>query len=61
VADALVVALQQELNRRGFNAGVVDGLIGPQTIGAISAAQSSFNMLIDGKPSEALLRALRRH
>jgi peptidoglycan hydrolase-like protein with peptidoglycan-binding domain len=61
VADALVVALQQELNRRGFNAGVVDGLIGPQTISAISAAQSSFNMLIDGKPSEALLRALRRH
>ncbi len=61
VADALVVALQQELNRRGFNAGVVDGLIGPQTISAISAAQSSFNMLTDGKPSEALLRALRRN
>jgi hypothetical protein len=61
VADALVVALQQELNRRGFNAGVVDGLIGPQTSSAISAAQSSFNMYIDGKPSEALLRALRRH
>ena len=61
VADPLVVALQQELNRRGFNAGVVDGLIGPQTISAISAAQSSFNMYIDGKPSEALLRALRRN
>ena len=61
VADPLVVALQQELNRRGFNAGVVDGLIGPQTISAISAAQSSFNMFIDGRPSEALLRALRRN
>lgn len=61
VADPLVVALQQELNRKGFNAGVVDGLIGPQTSSAISAAQSSFNMLIDGRPSEALLRALRRN
>ena len=61
VADPLVVALQQELNRKGFNAGVVDGLIGPQTSSAISAAQSSFNMFIDGKPSEALLRALRRN
>jgi hypothetical protein len=61
VADPLVVALQQELNRKGFNAGVVDGLIGPQTMSAISAAQSSFNMLIDGRPSEALLRALRRN
>jgi len=61
VADPLVVALQQELNRRGFNAGVVDGLIGPQTSSAISAAQSSFNMFIDGRPSEALLRALRRN
>jgi len=61
IADSLVVALQQELNRRGFNAGVVDGLIGPQTSSAISAAQSSFNMFIDGKPSEALLRALRRN
>jgi hypothetical protein len=61
VADSLVVALQQELNRRGFNAGVVDGLMGDNTRGAISAAQSSFNMFIDGKPSEALLRALRRN
>lgn len=61
IADPLVVALQQELNRRGFNAGVVDGLIGPQTSSAISVAQSSFNMFIDGRPSEALLRALRRN
>jgi hypothetical protein len=61
VADPLVVALQQELNRRGFNAGVVDGLIGPQTISAISAAQISLNMLVDGRPTESLLRALRRN
>jgi hypothetical protein len=61
VAEPLVAALQEELNRRGFNAGVVDGLRGPQTSGAISAAQSSFNMYIDGLPSEALLKALRRN
>lgn len=58
VMDPLVVALQRELNRKGFNAGVVDGLIGPQTSNAISAAQSSLNMYIDGLPSEALLKAL---
>ena len=55
--DPFVVALQQELNRRGFNAGAVDGLIGPQTFSAITAAQSAFNMSTDGVPSEALLRA----
>ena len=60
-ADPFVVALQQELNRRGFNAGAVDGLIGPQTYSAITAAQSAFNMVIDGVPTEALLRALRRN
>ena len=60
-ADPFVVALQQELNRRGFNAGAVDGLIGPQTYNAITSAQSAFNMLIDGVPSDALLRALRRN
>lgn len=59
--DPFVVALQQELNRRGFNAGAVDGLIGPQTYNAITAAQSAFNMSIDGVPTEALLRALRRN
>ena len=59
IADPLVVALQQELNRKGFNAGVVDGLIGPQTSSAIRAAQSSFNMPIDGASSEELLTTLR--
>jgi hypothetical protein len=59
-ADPFVVALQQELNRRGFNAGAVDGLIGPQTYNAITAAQRAYDMLVDGVPTEALLRALRR-
>jgi len=59
IADPLVVALQQELNTKGFNAGVVDGLIGPQTSSAIRAAQSSFNMPIDGAASEELLSMLR--
>jgi peptidoglycan hydrolase-like protein with peptidoglycan-binding domain len=59
-ADPLVLDLQQELNRKGFNAGVVDGLIGPQTRDAISAAQRSLNMYVDGEPSDTLLKALRR-
>lgn len=59
--DPFVVALQQELNRKGFNAGAVDGLIGPQTYSAITAAQRAYDMLIDGVPTEALLRALRRN
>lgn len=58
--DPLVLDLQKELNRRGFNAGDVDGLIGPQTRNAISAAQRSLNMYVDGEPSDTLLKALRR-
>ena len=61
VADPLVQAVQQELNKKGFNAGVADGIVGRQTKDAISAAQSAFNMAVDGVASEALLRALRRY
>jgi hypothetical protein len=59
IVDPLVVALQQELNSKGFNAGVADGLIGPQTSSAIRAAQSYFNMPIDGAASEELLSMLK--
>ena len=59
VADPLVVALQHELNSKGFNAGDPDGLIGPQTSSAIRAAQSYFNMPIDGAASEELLSMLK--
>lgn len=61
VADPLVQAVQHELNKKGFNAGVADGIVGRQTKDAISAAQSAFNMAVDGVASEALLRALRRY
>lgn len=60
VVDPLVLSLQQELNKRGFNAGEVDGLIGPQTRDAIMSAQRFLNRQVDGIPTDALLKALRR-
>jgi hypothetical protein len=56
----LVRLVQVELNRLGFGSGVPDGVLGPQTQGAISKAQRSFNIREDGVPSETLLNTLRR-
>ena len=59
VSDPTVFLVQQELNRKGFDAGVVDGLMGSQTSDAIRAAQSSLNIPIDGVASYELLLMLR--
>jgi len=50
--------IQQRLNERGFNAGVPDGLAGPQTRAAIADFQRAFGYAVDGQASAGLLQAL---
>ncbi len=55
----LVQDIQTALNQKGFNAGVADGFIGPQTQAAIAAAQRSLNLTVNGLPSDTLLVAIK--
>ena len=50
--------IQQRLNERGYNAGVPDGIAGPQTRSAIAAFQNASGFAPDGQPSPALLQSL---
>lgn len=52
-------ALQTLLLERGFNVGVIDGMIGPKTIAAIQAYQLSVGLLADGYATQKLLNRLR--
>ena len=52
--------LQRLLVRRGFDTGGIDGRIGPMTLAAVRAFQSSQGMLADGYVSLDLLQRLRR-
>lgn len=54
-----VLELQRELNRLGFDAGPVDGLMGARTRGAIRAYQRDNNLLEDGQPTSSLLSHVR--
>lgn len=51
----LVADTQQQLNRIGYNVGVVDGLYGSGTKRAIEHFQQNQNIAVNGKPSEVLL------
>ncbi|MDZ7749189.1 MAG: lytic murein transglycosylase [Halofilum sp. (in: g-proteobacteria)] len=53
-----VMALQERLNERGFDAGPVDGIPGPQTRAAIRRFQAANGMIADGFASRELLDAL---
>ncbi|MBF9059848.1 lytic murein transglycosylase [Rhodobacterales bacterium HKCCSP123] len=52
--------LQTLLTRRGFDAGTPDGVIGRGTEEAIRAYQAARGLTVDGRASQALLRALRQ-
>ena len=56
--DKLVQDIQIALNQKGFNAGPTDGVIGPRTKAAISAAQRVLGRDVNGLPSQALLTAI---
>lgn len=50
--------IQSHLKRKGFGVGMIDGMIGPNTIKAIRAFQKSRGLPPDGYPSQQLLQAL---
>ncbi|WP_284617078.1 lytic murein transglycosylase [Aquabacterium humicola] len=52
-------ALQTALNERGFDAGTVDGLLGPATRAAVRRFQRSLGLPPDGYPTVELLQRLQ--
>jgi len=55
---SMVAAVQRRLGRLGYYHGVVDGVMGPQTRGAIAAFESRNGMAVDGTISRRLLDTL---
>ncbi|MBO0694727.1 MAG: peptidoglycan-binding protein [Verrucomicrobia bacterium] len=53
--DATVAAVQRRLGELGYDVGVVDGVVGPQTRAAIAAFQSTHGMVADGMITTRLL------
>jgi peptidoglycan hydrolase-like protein with peptidoglycan-binding domain len=58
VSDPRTRELQQALNDRGYQAGPVDGIFGPQTRSAVREWQRSNNMEASGTPSSQMLSDL---
>ena len=62
-AEGLVLAERKEIQRRltalGYDTGTIDGVIGPESIGAIRAFQAATAIAMDGRASRALLASLR--
>ncbi len=50
--------LQQRLNAAGFDAGAVDGRIGPQSRAAIRAAEESLGLTVTGRAGRRIFEAL---
>src|SRR4029079_6401139 len=55
-----VGALQHTLNRLGFDAGREDGILGPETAGALKEFQRNAGLTVDGVSGPATLDAFRR-
>ena len=55
---SMVTAVQRRLGQLGYYHGVVDGVIGPQTSGAIAAFESRNGLAVDGTISRPLLDSL---
>ena len=53
-----MIALQTALNQRGFDSGAPDGVMGPNTRGAIRGFQRSAGLPADGYPTLELLQRL---
>lgn len=53
-----VIALQEQLNLKGFNTGTPDGILGPGTRRAISEFQHQQGMIADGFPGKEVLGLL---
>jgi len=55
---SMVAAVQRRLGQLGYYRGLVDGVIGPQTRGAIAAFESRNGLAVDGTISRPLLNTL---
>jgi len=54
------LAVQELLNRGGYDIGEPDGIIGPKTLDAVSAIQTSWGQQPNGKADKDFLKELRR-
>ena len=54
-----LLEIQRELNRRGYDAGPVDGWMGARTRAAIQDYQREHKLLVNGQPTSSLLAHLR--
>ncbi|GHA59549.1 murein transglycosylase [Amylibacter ulvae] len=54
------IEVQERLNKAGFDVGDADGILGPNTIDAVSAFQRSLGIVPDGKANQDLLNLLRK-
>lgn len=54
----LTRAIQRELNGRGYESGMADGLAGPVTRAAIMAFEYDYGLALTGQPSNALLKKI---
>jgi hypothetical protein len=55
---SMVAAVQRRLGELGYYHGAVDGVIGPQTRGAIAAFESRNGLVVDARISRPLLASL---
>jgi len=58
IAIADIRLMQEQLNELGFNAGVVDGMMGSQTRAALREYQRENELIADGFPKPETLRSL---
>ena len=58
-AGSVAIPVQEELTRRGYYHGPIDGVVGPGTRAAISAYQQNHGLEVNGVIDESLLRSLR--
>lgn len=59
ISDTTTVQkVQETLNQKGYDAGVADGIFGPNTEAAIKNYQKAFNLLETGKITNKLLESL---
>ncbi len=55
-----VMEMQRYLNKNGYNAGKVDGMVGENVTVAIRAYQIRRGLLADGYPTQSLLQTMRK-
>ena len=58
-SQGIIIAVQKELTQLGYYHGSIDGVIGPQTEGAIRWFQSVASIPVTGQIDDATLNALR--